>query len=53
MSELTGQPGEVHMTIQIKRKETGNVETFDLVGKIAPEEHEEKDDGSNTQHSGS
>lgn len=53
MSELNGQPGEVHLTIQIKRKETGNVETYDLVGKIAQEEHEEKDNGSNPQHSGS
>ena len=29
---LQGQPGELRMTIEIKRKETGKVETFELVG---------------------
>jgi hypothetical protein len=34
MSNLQGQPGEVRMTIQIKRKETGETETHELVGKV-------------------
>lgn len=36
--ELTGQPGEVHMTIQITRKETGKVEEVELVGFLDPEQ---------------
>lgn len=45
---LEGGFGELHFTIEIKRKETGKVETFELIGKpIKEEEH-----GSNSQHLG-
>ena len=37
MIELQGQPGEVHMTIEIKRAATGKVETYNLVGHLEPE----------------
>jgi hypothetical protein len=36
--ELQGQPGEVHMTLQITRKETGKVEEVELVGYLDPEQ---------------
>lgn len=36
-SNLAGQPGELRMTIEIKRKETGKVETVELVGHADPE----------------
>ena len=36
-SSLQGQPGELRMTIEIKRKETGKVETVELVGHADPE----------------
>lgn len=52
---LQGQPGELRMTIEIKRKETGKVETFELVGHADPEQLKqilEKEHGSNAQHSG-
>lgn len=35
---LQGQRGELRMTIEIKRKETGKVETFELVGHADPEQ---------------
>jgi hypothetical protein len=40
MNELIGQPAEVHMTIQVTRKETGKVEEFQLVGRSTREEAE-------------
>ena len=52
---LQGQPGELRMTIEIKRKETGKVETFELVGHADPEQLKqilENEHGSNAQHSG-
>lgn len=36
-SNLAGQPGELRMVIEIKRKETGAVETVELVGHADPE----------------
>lgn len=44
--DLSGQPGELRLTIEIKRTETGNVEVFDLVGHITTEE--DLQNGSNT-----
>lgn len=38
MNNLVGQPAEVHMTIQVTRKETGKVEEFQLVGRCTEEE---------------
>lgn len=43
MAELKGKPGELRFTIEVKRKDTGKTETFEMIGKI---------DGSNAQHSG-
>ena len=34
MPELTTQPAELHFTIDIKRAETGETETVELVGII-------------------
>lgn len=42
MSELSGQPGEVRMTIEVKRAATGETETYELVGKIGSEEEDEE-----------
>lgn len=42
MTSLTGQPGEVRLKIEVKRAETGEVETYDLVGKIVDEEDSEE-----------
>jgi hypothetical protein len=39
MAELRGEAGELRFTIEIKRKATGKVETYNLIGKI--------NDGSN------
>lgn len=59
MSDLKGQTGELRATIQITRKATGKVETFELVGRTTPEQHEqimqelkkEDDDGRNPLNS--
>jgi len=51
MSELIGQKGEVRMTIQITRKNTGKVEQFDLVGQITDEQLKGLQNGSNTLNS--
>lgn len=55
MSDLKGQTGELRATIQVTRKATGKVETFELVGRTTPAQHEqmiqelnkEDDDGRN------
>ena len=41
MAELSGAPGEVRMTVEIKRAATGKTETVELVGKIKPTEEKE------------
>ena len=38
MSDLVGQPAELTMTIQVTRKETGAVETYQLVGHCSESE---------------
>lgn len=38
MSDLQGQVGELRMTIEIKRKETGEVEKHELVGFVDEEQ---------------
>jgi len=48
MNALTGQIGEVQMTIQITRKETGKVEEFKLIGFLDEEKLKELQNGSNT-----
>jgi len=37
-TQLNGQPGELHMTLQITRKETGNTEEVELIGYLDPEQ---------------
>ena len=32
MSNLTGQAGELRMSIEVTRKDSGKVETFELIG---------------------
>ena len=48
MSDLIGAVGEVQMTIQIKRKETGKVEEFKLTGFLDEDQLKEIQNGSNT-----
>ena len=36
--ELKGQPGELHMSLQIIRKETGKVEEVEMVGFLDPDQ---------------
>ena len=37
MIDLTTEPAELHFTVSITRKETGKVETYDMVGHTNPE----------------
>lgn len=55
MSNLAGAVGELAFTVQIKRKETGQIEEYQLIGKITSEQAEElglvtkeNSDGCNT-----
>jgi hypothetical protein len=56
MSDLKTQIGELRATIHVTRKDTGNVDTYEIVGKTTPEQHEqimqqlneENDNGSHT-----
>lgn len=43
MAELQGQPGEVRMTIEVKRAATGKVETFELIGTVEADESAEEE----------
>lgn len=52
MIELKGQPGELRFTVEIKRKETGQVEQFELVGFLDEDKLKELQNGSNTLDSG-
>lgn len=53
MIELGGQVGELRFTVEVKRKETGKVETYELVGFLDEEKLKELQDGGHSQHSGS
>jgi len=55
MASLQGDFGELRMTVQITRKETGRVEEVELTSRITdPKTHEqllkETQNGSHTQH---
>lgn len=50
MSNLGGQMGELHMTLQITRKETGKVEEVELIGYLDEEKLKELQNGGNPQH---
>jgi hypothetical protein len=41
MSELGGQGGELRAVVEIKRKATGLVEKYELIGRVTPEQEEE------------
>jgi hypothetical protein len=48
MSDLVGAVGELQMTVQITRKETGKVEEFKLIGFLDADQLKELQNGSNT-----
>lgn len=52
MAELGGQIGEVRMTVQVTRKETGETENYELVGFLDEDKLKELQNGSDTLDSG-
>jgi hypothetical protein len=48
MSNLSGQVGELRMTLQITRKETGKVEEVELIGYLDEEKLKELQNGSHS-----
>lgn len=56
MIELKGTPGELSFTVTVKRKATGKVETFHMIGHVLPEpekpEAKEGDDDGHPRDSG-
>lgn len=50
MPELNGQMGELRFTLEITRKETGKVETVELVGFLDEQQLKEFQHGSDSQH---
>lgn len=42
MIDLAGKPGELIITLEITRAETGETETVELIGRIEAEEDEEE-----------
>jgi len=51
MIELQGSVGELRMTVQIMRKDTGKVEQVELVGYLDEDKLKELQSGGNSQHS--
>jgi hypothetical protein len=51
MIALSGQVGELRMTVQITRKDTGKVEQVELVGYLDEDKLKELQNGGNPQHS--
>lgn len=45
MADLTTQPAELRMTLQIVRAATGKTETVELVGHVIPAPEEKHDGG--------
>jgi hypothetical protein len=52
MIEISGAVGELRFNIEVTRKDTGKVESFELVGFLDEDKLKELTNGSNTQHSG-
>ncbi len=48
MIELGGQVGELRFTVEIKRKDTGKVEQYELVGFIDEDKLKELQSGGNS-----
>jgi hypothetical protein len=46
MPELSGQIGELRFTVEIKRKDTGKIEQYELVGFIDEDKLKEFQNGS-------
>jgi hypothetical protein len=52
MINLGGQVGELRFTVEVTRKETGKVETYELVGFLDEDKLKELQNGSDTLDSG-
>lgn len=52
MAELCGQVGELRLSVQVTRKETGETENYELVGFLDEDQLKEVQNGSDAQHSG-
>ena len=52
MAELCGKVGELRLSVQVTRKETGETENYELVGFLDADQLKEVQNGSNAQHSG-
>ena len=52
MIELSGQVGELRFQVKITRKETGKIETYELVGFLDENQLKELQNGSDTLDSG-
>lgn len=56
MINLTTEPAELRFTLKVTRKETGKVESFEMIGHTNPDAIkkliEENNHGSDPQHSG-
>lgn len=55
MPDITGQPAEIRMTLQITRAATGKTETVELVGHVVPQQSteqptQEPEHGDDSQH---
>ena len=48
MSSLMGQVGEVTFTVEVTRKDTGKIDTFNLVGQVTEAQLKEIQDGGHT-----
>jgi len=51
MTNLTGQPGELRFTIEIKRADTGIVEKYEAVGVLTDTQLKELENGGNALNS--
>ena len=52
MIELGGQVGELRFQVEVTRKETGKVETYELVGFLDEDKLKEIQDGRHSLDSG-
>lgn len=48
MIDLNGQAGELRFTIEVKRKETGKVEQYEMIGFLDEDKLKELQNGSNS-----
>ena len=52
MIELQGQAAELRFTVEIKRKDTGAIEQYNLIGHIDADKLKELQDGSHPLDNG-